>query len=160
MNHCAIRQSNFAACEEMMRSYSDKKDAVICPKPRRISPMRSLRWHVSHQQDLCDSRAGADLLDIILAKCGSISCTSSVVAPFFCGSPPTRVANPLIQDSRFGDEKVTPVSPRAIPIPSGLALSPSSSASRANFGHNPAVRIEGFDCLDRDRRNCSIPALA
>ncbi|MCD9640935.1 hypothetical protein HAX54_026692 [Datura stramonium] len=173
MNHCAIQQSNFAACEEMMRSYSsisDKKDAVVCPKPRRISPMRPLRWHVSHQQDLCDSRAGADLLDIILPKGGGgVDQSAAQVAsspPFFCGSPPSRVSNPLIQDARFGDEKVTPVSPRAIPIPSGLVSSPSSSArkggcvSRLNFGNNPAVRVEGFDCLDRDRRNCSIPALA
>ncbi|XP_055802125.1 uncharacterized protein LOC129871249 [Solanum dulcamara] len=174
MNHCAIQQSNFAAREEMMRSYSsisDKKDAVVCPKPRRISPMRPLRWHVSHQQDLCDSRAGADLLDIILTKGGgnSVDQSATQVAsspPFFCGSPPSRVSNPLIQDARFGDEKVTPVSPRAIPIPSGLASSPSASArkggcvSRANFGHHPAVRVEGFDCLDRDRRNCSIPTLA
>lgn len=91
--------------------------------------------------------------------------------PFFSGSPPSRVSNPLIQDARFGDEKVAPISPRAIPIPSGLTGSPSSTSSaaaprmsggcvRANFGNNPAVRIEGFDCLDRDRRNCSIPALA
>ncbi|XP_060183586.1 uncharacterized protein LOC132613541 [Lycium barbarum] len=170
MSHCGIQQSNFAACEEMMRSYSDKKDGVVCPKPRRISPMRSLRWHVSHQQDLCDSRAGADLFDIILTKGGgSVDQSAAQVAsspPFFCGSPPSRVSNPLIQDAHFGDEKVTPVSPRAIPIPFGLASSPSSSTrkggcvSRANFGHNPAVRIEGFDCLDRDRCNCSIPALA
>ncbi|KAJ8564728.1 hypothetical protein K7X08_001188 [Anisodus acutangulus] len=173
MNHCATQRSNFAAREEMMRSYSsisDKKDGVVCPKPRRFSPMRPLRWHVSHQQDLCDSRAGADLLDIILTKGGSGVDQSAVQVasspPFFCGSPPSRVSNPLIQDSRFGDEKVTPVSPRAIPIPSGMASSPSSSArkggcvSRANFGHNPAVRVEGFDCLDRGRRNSSIPALA
>lgn len=174
MNHCSIIQpSNFAACEEMRRSYSSisDMDAVVCPKPRRVSPIRPFRWHhVSHQQDLCDARAGAELLDIILPKGGgSVDQSAVQVAsspPFFCGSPPSRVSNPLIQDARFGDEKVTPISPRAIPIPSGLASSPSSSArkggcvSRANFGHNPAVRVEGFDCLDRDRRNCSIPALA
>lgn len=87
--------------------------------------------------------------------------------PFFCGSPPSRVANPLIQDARFGDEKITPLSPLSpVPPMNGLsAASPSSSAKkggcvRANFGNKPAVRIEGFDCLDRDKRNCSIPALA
>ncbi|XP_009608093.1 uncharacterized protein [Nicotiana tomentosiformis] len=180
MNHCAIQQGAFAACEDMWSSISDnKKEAVVCPKPRRLGllnatvnePFRPLRWHVSHQQELCDSRAGADLLDIILAKGGGADQSSAQVAsspPFFCGSPPSRVSNPLIQDARFGDEKVmTPVSPRAIPIPSGLAASsPSASARkhggcvRANFGNNPAVRVEGFDCLDRDRRNCSIPALA
>ncbi|CAN4117394.1 unnamed protein product [Withania somnifera] len=87
MKHCAIQQSNFAACEDMMRSYSDKKDAVVCPKPRRI---RSLRWHVSHQQELCDSRAGPDLLDIILTKGGGIVDHQSVAQvasspPFFLG---------------------------------------------------------------------------
>ncbi|KAK6788672.1 hypothetical protein RDI58_012470 [Solanum bulbocastanum] len=153
------------------------QDALVCPKPRRLGllnatitePIRPLRWHVSHQQELCDSRAGADLLDIILAKGGGTDQSSAAQVasspPFFCGSPPSRVSNPLIQDARFGDEKVTPVSPRAIPIPSGLASSPSTSTRkggcvRANFGNNPAVRVEGFDCLDRDRRNCSIPTLA
>jgi len=88
--------------------------------------------------------------------------------PFFYGSPPSRVENPLIQDARFGDEMFSPVSPPLrVPAPPAPASgsSPSSSARkggcvRANFGDNPAVRIEGFDCLDRDRRNCSIPALA
>lgn len=86
--------------------------------------------------------------------------------PFFSGSPPSRVANPLIQDARFGDEKLTPFPSLApIPPPSGLSSPTSSSARkggcvRANFGNKPAVRVEGFDCMDRDRRNCSIPALA
>ncbi|KAF9677350.1 hypothetical protein SADUNF_Sadunf08G0098600 [Salix dunnii] len=88
---------------------------------------------------------------------------SSSPPPFFCGSPPSRVANPLIQDARFGDEKFTPYSP-VTPIPTPMDLSSSSPRKgglvRASFGNKPVVRIEGFDCLDRDRRNCSIPALA
>ena len=97
---------------------------------------------------------------------GAESCAQVASSPpFFSGSPPSRVSNPLIQDARFGDEKVNPISPPTVSVPSGLSSSPSSSARkggciRANFGNNPAVRIEGFDCLDRDRRNCSIPALA
>ncbi|CAL5399649.1 unnamed protein product [Camellia sinensis] len=179
MNHCAVQQKNaFAACEEMRSSVSvcfstsDRRETVVCPKPRRLAldPIRSLRWHVSHQQELCESKAGTDLLDIILPKGSyggeqSYAPVASSPPPFFCGSPPSRVSNPLIQDDRFGDERFTPVSPRSIPIPSGLSSSPASSSRkgacvRANFGNNPAVRIEGFDCLDRDRRNCSIPALA
>ena len=97
------------------------------------------------------------------------SCTQVASSPpFFCGSPPSRVANPLIQDARFGDEKIiTPLSPLSQIAPSlGLPSSSPSSSSRKggcireNFGNKPAVRVEGFDCLDRDRRNCSIPALA
>lgn len=177
MNHCAIQQGGFAACEEIWASAAggslEKKETVVCPKPRRIHPIhgfaRPWRWHMSHQQEDIDVKAGNELLDIILAKGGSNADQSASQAaaspPFFSGSPPRRVSNPLIQDERFGDEKVTPVSPRAIPIPSGPAGSPSSTRKgggcvRANFGNNPAVRIEGFDCLDRDRRNCSIPALA
>lgn len=89
--------------------------------------------------------------------------------PYFCGSPPSRVSNPLIQDARFGDEKITTISPRSI-IPNPTSGVPSSSPSsssrkggclRPNYGNKPAVRIEGFDCLNRDnRRNCSIPGLA
>ncbi|KAL3501719.1 hypothetical protein ACH5RR_036168 [Cinchona calisaya] len=186
-----MKQNAFAAYEEMRASvprcvvqefgHGRDRETVVCPKPRRVVPgfnnpaitdhIRPLRWHVSHQQEVnYDAKAGAELLDIILAKGGYGAeqpyTQAASPPPFFCGSPPSRVSNPLIQDARFGDEKVTPVSPRAIPIPSGLASSPSSSARkgggcvRANFGNNPAVRIEGFDCLDRDRRNCSIPALA
>ncbi|GFP85350.1 hypothetical protein PHJA_000678700 [Phtheirospermum japonicum] len=185
MNHCAIQQNSFAACEEIWASAAaaagrsaDKRETVVCPKPRRLglvhatvepSYSRPLRWHMSHQQEDCESKAGNELLDIILAKgnCGPDQSLPHVASspPFFSGSPPSRVSNPLIQDARFGDEKYSPVSPRAIiPTPSGPAHSPSSTRKggcvRANFGNNPAVRVEGFDCLDRDRRNCSIPTLA
>ncbi|KAB1221065.1 hypothetical protein CJ030_MR3G018950 [Morella rubra] len=185
MNHCAIQQNAFSAREEMWSSVSvpisELREHVICPKPRRLGlfnattindqPVRPLRWHLSHQSELCDSKAGSDLLDIILTRgggCGVEQAPPHVASspPFFCGSPPSRVANPLIQDARFGDEKLIPQSPLSpTPLPSGSSSSPSSSTRkggcvRANFGNNPAVRIEGFDCLDRDRRNCSIPALA
>lgn len=183
MNHCAVQQNSFAAREEMRSSVtvsvsiSDKRDTLVCPKPRRLGlfntlaneQIRPLRWHMSYQSELCDSKAGSELLDIILSK-GAYAveqtCTQAASSPpFFCGSPPSRVSNPLIQDAHFGDTKVTPLSPRSIPIPSGMSSSPSSSArkvacARENFGNKPAVRIEGFDCLDRDRRNCRIPTMA
>lgn len=183
MNHCAIQQQNVYAAREEMRSpvsipMSDRRDSVVCPKPRRMGfldstindPIRPLRWHLSHHQsEYSDSRAGTDLLDIILSKGGySVEQSGNQLAsspPFFSGSPPSRVANPVVLDARFGDEKITPSAPLQ-PVPSpGPSSSPSSSARkggclRANYGSKPVVRIEGFDCLDRDRRNCSIPALA
>lgn len=84
--------------------------------------------------------------------------------PVFSESPPCRVANPLVQDARFG--KATSASPRSIPaVPSGLSSSQSPSSRtggcmRGSFGAMPMVRVEGFDCVDKDGWNCSIPALA
>lgn len=76
--------------------------------------------------------------------------------PFFCGSPPSRAANPVVHDARFGEDR--PPAPFA-PLPliqSGPPLSPNQGCAHAKFGLKPAaVRIEGFDCLDRDRRRCS-----
>lgn len=163
---------------------SHEENSVVCPKPRRLGlfnfaanehPVRPFRWHLSCQVEPCDSNSsGSNPLDNILSKESDFDVEQSwpVVAsppPFFCGSPPSRVANPLIQDARFGEENFSPLSPPSWAVApaavSGLPPSPSSSARkggcvRANFGNNPSVRIEGFDCLDRDRRNCSIPALA
>lgn len=96
------------------------------------------------------------------------ACAQIASSPrLFCGSPPSRVSNPLTKDDRFGDEKVLPFSPLS-PIAgptSGFSSPPSSSSRkggciRANFGSKPAERIEGFDCLNRDRQNHGIPALA
>ncbi|KAI4346876.1 hypothetical protein L6164_007739 [Bauhinia variegata] len=148
------------------------QESLICPKPRRVGilsnvPVRPLRLHLSQQAEGSDSKAGAELLDLILKKesYGDEQYANQVASspPYFCGSPPVRAANPLIQDARFGDEKLNPAS--AISSPSGLS-SPSSASRkggcvRMKFGLKPAaVRVEGFDCLNRDRQNSSIPAVA
>ncbi|XP_043694738.1 uncharacterized protein LOC122645490 isoform X2 [Telopea speciosissima] len=180
MNYCGYQQNTFTTYEDLRSAVpvSDRKDVVVCPKPRRLCGFnhvvhdpRPLRWQLSHQAELCDSKAGSELLDLILTK-GVYGAEQSSSAtqlasspPFFSGSPPSRATNPLIQDARFGDEKLTSLSPLQGSVPSGLSSSPSSSrkggCARMKFGHKPAaVRIEGFDCLDRDRRNCSIPAVA
>lgn len=172
MNHCAIQHNYFVAREELRGSAAvaagggsvERKETVVCPKPRRLGlhhttlydpyPMRPRRRHICHQQE---ANAANEVLDIILAKgsCGAGQSVAQVASspPFFPWSPPRRVSNPLIQDARFRDEKLVPVAPHAIPITSGRFV-------RESFGNNPAVRIEGFDCLDRDRRNRHIPALA
>ncbi|PWA98157.1 hypothetical protein CTI12_AA022050 [Artemisia annua] len=190
MNHCGIHQSNaFASSRDEMRSSVslsvtfDNGEPMVCPKPRRLSlfsstanePVRPLRWQMCYQSEGFESKAGPELLDIIFSSKGVSDHTSGAATqlasspPFFSGSPPSRVSNPLIQDARFGDEKASPVSPRSMipnPMSSGVSSANSSSARkggclRANFGNKPAVRVEGFDCLDRDnRRSCSIPTLA
>ncbi|XP_010558558.1 PREDICTED: uncharacterized protein LOC104827157 [Tarenaya hassleriana] len=176
MNHCNLQQNAFVSRDEM-RGFvpiCDPKDLVVCPKPRRVgilanNGMRPLRLHVSQAAEVCDSKAGAELLDIILRKedygTGQSVLSVGSSPPFFCGSPPSRAVNPQVQDARFGDEKLDPISPS--PLSSGFP-SPTSAASRGKggyvrmkFGLKPAaVRVEGFDCLNRDRQNSSIPAMA
>ncbi|XP_008799239.1 uncharacterized protein LOC103713954 [Phoenix dactylifera] len=173
MNRCGGKKSGFAAWEDM-RGVAERNEPVVCPKPRRLTqlaagvdPLRPLRWHAGTQvEPLCDSKAGMELLDIFLTKGGEASPVASP-PPFFCGSPPSRASNPLVHDARFGEEK--PAGPSLLPhavIPSGSPAAPATSASRkgcgpTKFGLKPAaMRIEGFDCLDRDRRGCGITAIA
>ncbi|CAN0915247.1 hypothetical protein LINGRAHAP2_LOCUS29018 [Linum grandiflorum] len=175
MSQFYLQQNVVASCDEArgVVSMSDLRGPVVCPKPRRVgilanNPIRPLRWQMSHQADGTDANAGAELLDIILKKddYGAEKSANQVASspPYFCGSPPARAANPLIKDAHFGDEKVFAMSPFANhPSPSSV-LSPSARKGgcvRVNFGFKPAaVRVEGFDCLNRDRQNSSISAMA
>lgn len=84
--------------------------------------------------------------------------------PFFCGSPPSRASNPLIQDAHFGNDNFVPIP--QIPESAAAAPPPPFSSSgrmigggcvRVKFGNDSApVRIEGFNC----RGSCSISAVA
>ncbi|XP_020220835.1 uncharacterized protein LOC109803605 [Cajanus cajan] len=154
-------KNTLRSCEEM------RMETVICPKPRRLglinhssinTHIRPLRHPIRYQLEMEDSGVGAELLDIILPKenfyversGGQVVASSP---PFFCGSPPSRASNPVIQDEQFGNGNFSPFTEA------------SSSSARGcvpmKFGHTPAaVRIEGFDCLNRDRRSCSISAVA
>ncbi|GAB4832315.1 hypothetical protein Ancab_006328 [Ancistrocladus abbreviatus] len=184
MNRCDIQQNAalMGGCEEVggsvsvsvSISLSDRKGPVVCPKPRRVgffanNPTMSLRWHRRNPQaELCDSKAGAELLDMILMKegYGAEKSPREIPSspPFFCGSPPSRVSNPLVQDAQFGDVKLSPLSTLQIASPSS-GSSPSTACkggySRMKLGLKPAaVRVEGFDCLSRDHQNSSITAVA
>lgn len=173
MNHCNLQQNATVSAYEELRGFisitdHQKGGAVVCPKPRRIeilanNPTKPLRLHMSHQAEVSDSKAGADLLDIILNKEDLGTEEEQSIAsspPFFCGSPPSRAANPLVQDARFGDERLAQaLSTLEIPSPSSpSSLARKGGCVRMKFGLKPAaVRVEGFDCLNRDRQN-SIPA--
>ncbi|KAJ3692381.1 hypothetical protein LUZ60_012731 [Juncus effusus] len=190
MNHYAMR-SPLATCEEVRSPYSDRRNPVFCPKPRRVGPVPAadpilpLRWHACYQTDLCDSKAGSDLLDMFLPKGEEPQSPVSSSPPFFIGSPPSRVSNPVIHDTRFGEDR--PITPSPFTNQSGVAMSAMSPFSNqpftnqsgvamsamsprkvgcvrnvSKYGFQPApVRVEGFDCLEnRDGRQRGITVLA
>ncbi|KAF3567589.1 hypothetical protein DY000_02014721 [Brassica cretica] len=65
--------------------------------------------------DICEFKAGADLLDIFRRKEETLSGVASS-PPFFLGSPPCRTSNPLARDAQFGDSKLNLVSPSLSPL--------------------------------------------
>ncbi|CAN7020171.1 hypothetical protein BRARA_F00794 [Brassica rapa] len=162
MNTSGVQQNAF---EETRRN-----SALLCPQPRRLDVLshhqhlaRSLRRQVSHQMELSESNSRREMLDLILAKGGG-GCEQQ--DPFFTGSPPSRVSNPLTKDSLFRDELFVvappPYTPRATkPPPPPSPRSGGGGCVRVvtNFGNKPPVRVVGFNCLDRDRRS-SVPTLA
>nr|GMC47216.1 uncharacterized protein LOC109172123 [Ipomoea batatas] len=120
------------------------------------------------QMKACDSDAGTEILDIILARetsgAGKLNIREGASSPpFFFGSPPSRASNPLIQDAHFSKENfVPPLATLTSPSPPLPSSSPSSARKNGGgcgmkFGHKPApVRIEGFNC----NGNCRVSAVA
>ncbi|CAM0949091.1 unnamed protein product [Alopecurus aequalis] len=160
---------------------NDAKSPLFCPKPRR--PVAPLRCHQSGHSD-----AGMDLLDLLLSKGEESSLSAaSPQPPLFCGSPPRRASNPVVHDSRFGMDcpaspmawwpvmspdtpvpvvvrptaRPAPVVVRPTPRPAPPPMSPRSGAGCARV-FQPAIRVEGFDCLDAGRsgRGHGIAAMA
>lgn len=158
MNHCSIQNSAFAA-------YDGMRGSLVRPQPRRIRPLSSfpdplcpLSWQTCNQADALDLKAAVEFDNIFLAKDSENQVEPS--SPFCIGSPPPRSANPLINDACFME--VTSSNPIHNPNPVVLTTSvhvtvpmPASTRSGcANTTNNrflPAVRVDGFDCLDRDR---------
>ncbi|KAG7023234.1 hypothetical protein SDJN02_14259 [Cucurbita argyrosperma subsp. argyrosperma] len=161
MNRWVYEQNAMAACQEM------RMESVVCPKPRRLvlqtlpdnDPITAHRWPIGHAKT-GNSKAGAEFLDMILAKESfgeNLSHQLATSPPFFWGSPPSRTSNPLVQDEQFGNGNNIYQLCEEPPSPS----THKGGCTRMKFGHRPAaVRIEGFDCLDRDARNCSISVVA
>ncbi|PKU82108.1 uncharacterized protein LOC110112562 [Dendrobium catenatum] len=150
-NGCAFLQSTFSAGDR----------TVICPRPRRLfaaSAVRPLRCSAAFPSETSDPKSTNDLVDILFPK------QSDSTPPFFCGSPPSRSDNPVVHDARFGEAVLAapvPFVPTLIGSGSTSAAS-RSGCTRVRYGLTPAaVRVEGFDCLDRESsRSRGIPAFA
>ncbi|KAL5573152.1 hypothetical protein UlMin_022749 [Ulmus minor] len=113
MNMCSYDQNAMRGCEGLQVMGS-----VICPKPRRLGILNpSINDHIRTFRYPI-----------------SVEITNNQVAlspPFFCGSPPSRASNPIIQDEQFGNGKM------AFPSPT-----PPSKAS------NPVIQYEQFGCKE------------
>lgn len=163
MNSCGNQQNAYAASEETRSRFlgTDHKAPTFCPKPRRLIPLAVvvaepvLPFRCLSEGFPDSSAVEEDLVDLLLAKGGELDRSDSS-SPFFCGSPPSRAANPVVHDARFGED--LPPAPFApfLPTQSMAAMSPKHGCAHAKFGLLPAaVRVDGFDCLDRARRSCS-----
>ncbi|XP_028753540.1 uncharacterized protein LOC114749794 [Neltuma alba] len=162
MNHCGYQMNSLTSWEER------RMEPVVCPKPRRLSILnistndhiRALKRPINNQSEIEDLGAEAELMNIVFYKesyTGRFESQMASSPPFFCGSPPSRASNPVIQDEQFGNESFNPFSL----APASPSSSSARGCARMKFGPKPAaVRIEGFDCLNRDRSNCSISAVA
>ncbi|XP_020082203.1 uncharacterized protein LOC109705832 [Ananas comosus] len=136
-----MQQSAFATCEEVRAPPAgpDRRSPVFCPKPRRLGPLspvdpvRPLRWHVSHQADLSEPKAGAELLDLFLTKGGRSEQRGIISAVLIRVRPPTRCHRTAGPDGPFGETAAC----RAGPYPVRRRRPPEKAASRAKSARLP-----------------------
>lgn len=130
-------------------------DQVICPKPLRmaVAPCTAKeiyrsRCRIQSQSTLrCEGEPSYEILDIFLNKSGSgdqANVNSSL--PYFCGSPPSRSANPLVNDVQFIENGIPP---------SPVMVSQQSSCGSSIGSNHPSVRIEGF-ASSSSESHCSV----
>uniref|UniRef100_A0ACD5W5Z5 Uncharacterized protein n=1 Tax=Avena sativa TaxID=4498 RepID=A0ACD5W5Z5_AVESA len=141
---------------------------VICPQPRRparppylVEPVVSTRASSKPNGSggtlpVYRADSASDILDLILSKNDpDVDTDSGNQAAFFCGSPPVRTNNPVVNDPQFG---------RHTPSFSPLGSSPFSKmlGGRAEVGSpscgassSPKVRIEGFACGNKETQ-CAV----
>ncbi|XP_011097198.1 uncharacterized protein LOC105176170 [Sesamum indicum] len=123
---------------------------VFCPKPRRVVPPNTnkavlpLRFHIRNDVIAFDSKPGVEFLEFIIREDGfeeEPCATVSSSPPFFIGSPPCRIGNPLVQDAHFRVEKLT----TTVSSPSDSDLVPSAHSRVKLENKQAALRVEGFD---------------
>ncbi|XP_073012991.1 uncharacterized protein [Typha latifolia] len=140
---------------------------LICPQPRRASRVPCFIDSLSRVKPngilpMPKGDCPSEILDIILSKDdpdGDLDSSSQM--GFFCGSPPVRTNNPVVQDPQFAKQTQTLVSPLGNSLskkPAGRVEIGSPSCG-ASFGGSPKVRIEGFACENSKSRRV-VSALA
>ncbi|XP_047095700.1 uncharacterized protein LOC124708072 isoform X1 [Lolium rigidum] len=144
-------------------SQQQQRIEVICPQPRRLSRPPFLMEPVTRASakpngtlQVYRADSASDILDLILSKNDpDVDTDPGSQVTFFCGSPPVRTNNPVVNDPQFG---------RNTPSFSPLGSSPFSKmlGGRAEVGSpscgassSPKVRIEGFACGNKETQ-CAV----
>ncbi|KAJ0974616.1 hypothetical protein J5N97_016581 [Dioscorea zingiberensis] len=137
---------------------SANRAEILCPEPRRpkripfllegygrISPKPKSILPVSRRE------SALDVLDTILNKeeYDENDLDSSNQVSFFCGSPPSRTSNPVVNDAQFVKQTLSAV---ASPSEFHYDMKPRARSKRgsptcgSSLDVNPKLRIEGFAC--------------
>ncbi|VAH12052.1 unnamed protein product [Triticum turgidum subsp. durum] len=99
--------------------------------------------------------SASDILDLILSKNDpDVDTDSNGQVGFFCGSPPVRTNNPIVNDPQFG--RNTPCfSPLGSPFSKMLGGRAEVGSPSCGASSSPKVRIEGFACGNKEN-HCAV----
>lgn len=136
---------------------------VICPLPRRPArpphPVEPFGRATSRPNNgtlpVYRTDSASDILDLILSKNDpDVDTDSNSQAGFFCGSPPVRTNNPIVNDPQFG--RNTPCfSPLGSPFSKMLGGRAEVGSPSCGASSSPKVRIEGFACGNKEN-HCAV----
>ncbi|KAH7283798.1 hypothetical protein KP509_34G024300 [Ceratopteris richardii] len=122
------------------------KENVLCPKPCRMAlsfcTPEIVKPFLQFQScsRVLECEPGYEILEIFGkgAICRDGEVVSLGCSPPYC-SPPVRSTNPIVHDKQFCNQKSCSLMPTRPKI-----------VSKPSFPLSPVVRVEGFECANRD----------
>ncbi|KAM0950320.1 hypothetical protein DsansV1_C04g0040161 [Dioscorea sansibarensis] len=171
MENFPLRYSAFGQVYPDLIVSSVTRGEILCPEPRRakripfvsenygrISPKPKSIVPVSRKESVLD------LLDTILDKdeYNENDTDSSNQVSFFCGSPPPRTTNPVVNDAQFVNQTWPVASPSGFhcDMKPPARIKRGSPTCGSSQDTNPKLTIEGFACRSPDSHGVVPPAFA